>query len=123
MKPFIRPTESYSFIVVDFSNYVKKVPKSKKLFEIWIGNYHLGQGSHPPSQPLKVAEINATTFKIACYLYELQSEIDSLERRMEEGDTYIEDIHFGKISYNPKTNSNSWTGKYYQTEQEALKSF
>ncbi len=94
-----------------------------KKYEIWLGSYHLGQGYPPPTDPEKVGEVVATSFKIACYLYELQSQIDSLIDRMKKGDTYIEDIHFGKLYYDGKTNSNSWTGQYFESKEEAYKSF
>ena len=94
-----------------------------KKYEIWLGWYHLGQGYHPPTKPQKVGEVEATSFPIACYLYELQTMIDSLKDRMKRGDTYIEDVHFGNLYYNGKINSNSWTGKYFESEEEALKSF
>ena len=93
-----------------------------KKYEIWIGLYHLGQGYEPPTKPEKLAEIEATTFKVACLLYEHQNAIESLQRRMNEGG-YIEDIHFGRWYYHPETNSNSWTSKYYESKEDALKSF
>ena len=94
-----------------------------KRYEIWLGWYHLGQGSHPPTEPEKVGMVYATSFKIACVLYEHQSSIESLQRRMGGKDTYIEDIHFGRWYYDPLTNSNSWTGRYYESKEEAQKSF
>ena len=94
-----------------------------KKYEIWLGWYRLGQGYDPPSEPEKIGEIEATSFKIACVIHEHQRAIDTLKFRMKRGDTYIEDIHFGHWSYDPKTNSNSWTGKYYETREEALVSF
>lgn len=42
---------------------------------------------------------------------------------MDRGDTYIEDIHFGCWYYNPKTNSNSWTGKYFESKEAAMESY
>ena len=94
-----------------------------KKYEIWIGNYHLGQGYDPSISPMKLAEIEATSFKIACVIYEHQSIIDSLKDRMAKGDTYIEDVHFGSWYYDPKTNSNGWTGKYFESKEEATNSF
>lgn len=94
-----------------------------KKWEIWIGLYSLGQGYDDPIEPQLLAEIEAPSFKIACYLYELQSNLSSLIDRIKRGDTYIEDIHFGRLYYNPETNSNSWTGKYYSSKEEAEKSF
>ena len=50
-----------------------------KKYEIWIGYYHLGQGYHPPTEPQRVAVIEATSFKIACVIYVHQIHIDSLK--------------------------------------------
>lgn len=92
-------------------------------YEIWLGYYHLGQGYDPPNEPKKIAEIKATSFRIACVIYEHQSSIDGLKKQMECGHPYIEDIHFGKWNYNPKTNSNCFTGRYYESEKQAKESF
>lgn len=116
-------TESYRIIIFDTSEIPEKVKLEIKKYEIWIGWYHLGQGYHPPSEPQKLAEVEASSFKIACYLYELQSAADSLKERMKKGDNYIEGIHFGRLDYDPKTNSNSWTGRYFETKEEAQKTF
>jgi hypothetical protein len=94
-----------------------------KKYQIWCGNYSLGQGYTHPTEPQLLDEVWATSFKIACVLHEHQNSIDSLRERMFRGDTYIEDIHFGSWCYNPKTNSNSWGGKYYETAEEAWTSF
>lgn len=94
-----------------------------KKYEIWIGYVHLGQGYDPSTEPQKLAEVEATSFKIACVLYEHQSAIDSLKERMARNDTYIEYAHFGSWNYDPKTNSTAWLGKYYESREEALKSF
>lgn len=91
-------------------------------YEIWIGNYHLGQGYDPPTEPELVGKVVAPSFKVACWVYELESTLQHVRQRIDQGQN-IEDIHFGKLYYDPKTNSNSWTGKYYQTKEEALKSF
>ena len=95
----------------------------KKKYEIWIGNYHLGQGYDPSSTAQKLGEVEATSFKIACCIYEHQSAIDFLNIQMNRGDSYIEDVHFGKWYYNPETNSNGWIGKYFESKEEANKSF
>lgn len=95
-----------------------------KEYEIWLGQYNLGQGyGNQLAEPKKVAIMKATSFKIACYLYELENAIISIKDRMDRGDNYIEDTHFGISYYNPRTNSNSWTGKYFETREEALKTF
>ena len=97
--------------------------RGMRKYEIWIGYYHLGQGYDPPTKPEKLSEVEATSFRIACVIYEHQSSIDSLKERMKDKNSYIEDIHFGGWDYHRERNSNSWTGKYYESEQEALKSF
>lgn len=115
---------SYEFIMMDFSKPIpEKIKPPIKTWEIWIGRYHLGQGYDPPTKPKKVGEVEATTFKIACVIYEHQSKIDSLRKQMDRGYDYIEDAHFGSWYYNAKTNSNSWTGRYFESEEDALKSF
>lgn len=100
-----------------------KKDKYMKSYEIWIGYYHLGQGDVPPTKPELLSTVRATSFKIACLLYEHKSTIQSLKESMYNGDKNIEDMHFSGWDYNPKTNSNSWTGKYYESKEEALKSF
>ena len=115
--------EDYKFVFLDLSGSKPKPTLKVREYENWIGLYHLGQGYHPPTEPQMIAKIEATSFKIACVLYEHQSAIDSLNDRMKRGDTYIEDIHFGQWYYDPKENRNSWVGKYYETKEEALKSF
>lgn len=111
--------ETYRFAILDMSKIPKKKALEMKKYEIWIGWYHLGQGSHPPVKAQKVGEVEASSFKIACVIYEHQSSIDGLKRQMEEGDTYIEDCHFGSWYYDVRTNSNSWTGRYFETREEA----
>jgi len=117
------PTESYRMVVMDMSKIEPPKAPEVKEFDIWIGWYHLGQGHHPPSEPQKVATVEATTFKIACWLHELESQAKSIRERMVQPNAYVEDAHFGSLYYNPKTNSNSWVGKYYETREEALETF
>jgi hypothetical protein len=89
-------------------------------YEIWLGKYSVEGESK--KEPELIGRIIASSFKVACWLYELQSTIESIQNREESGKR-VEDIHFGQWYYNPTTNSNSWTGKYYQTKEEAQKSF
>jgi len=92
-----------------------------KTFEIWLGFYHIDQGQRPPKKPELVAEILAPTFKVACVLYELRRKLAYIERMCEE------DIYIGsqecKWFYDFNTNANAWTGKYFETRAEALKTF
>lgn len=117
------PTESYRMVIMDMSKIEPPKAPEVKEFDIWVGWYHLGQGHHPPSEPQKVATVEATTFKIACWLHELESQAKSIRERMVQPNAYVEDAHFGSLYYDPKTNSNSWIGKYYETKEEALKTF
>lgn len=115
---------TFEFVTVDLGLEQEiKNPTEFHNYEIWIGKYHLGQGYAPPTEPQQVGLVRATSFKSACFIHELQSEIKSLNSRMRRGDDYIHDAHFGKIYYDPKRNANSWTGKYYQSKEEALESF
>lgn len=92
-----------------------------KEYEIWIGNYHLGQGYDPPNEPQLVGKIVAPNFKVACVLHELRSKLKSIEDRIEK-DEYI-DHQSCRWFYDFEQNRNSWTGKYYESRDEALKSF
>jgi mannose-6-phosphate isomerase class I len=56
--------------------------RNMKKYEIWIGYYDLGQGYGASDKPKMVGEIWATSFKIACCIYEHQSQIESLKERM-----------------------------------------
>lgn len=92
-----------------------------KEFEIWIGYYHLGQGYDPSRKPEHMATIDAVDFKTACLKHELMTSLQQVIR---------EEITSGYVNeqtanwfYSYKTNSNSWTGKYYESEAEALASF
>jgi hypothetical protein len=114
---------TYSFVIWNPSDYIKPKLEMKK-YEIWIGFVGAwGQGDHNSVRPQKLGEMEASSFKIACCLYEHQSAIDSLRRRMEDGDTYIEDNWFGSWGYNPKDNSTFYLGKYFETEAEAWETF
>lgn len=95
-----------------------------KKYEIWIGFVGAwGQGGDDSTAPKKLGEVEATSFKIACCIYEHQNEIDTLKLRMERGDDYIEDSWFGHWGYNPKENSTFYLGKFFETEKEAWETF
>lgn len=92
-----------------------------KKYQIWIGYYSPGQGYGDPTESKLLAEVEATTFELACLKYELISMAKSIERKELSGE-YIS--HQDKEwFYNWRTNSNVWTGKYYETKEEADKSF
>ena len=90
-------------------------------FQIWIGNYSLGQGYSDPTEPKLVAEVEATTFQLACQKFELISMVKTIEE-FEKAGRYISHQD-REWFYDWRTNSNAWTGKYYETKEEAEKSF
>jgi hypothetical protein len=97
------------------------VGKPIKLWQIWVGNYHLGQGYDPPNEPEMIAEVKAATFDLACLKYELRTSLNSIEERERKGE-YI-DFQSRRWFYDWDNNSNGWTGKYFETKEEALQSF
>lgn len=90
-------------------------------YEIWIGSYNLGQGYDPSTEPQFIAKVTAKDFKTACIKYELKSRLDFIEEQERKGE-YITNQDY-EWFYSPHTNSNSWTGKYYETKEEAQSSF
>jgi len=116
--------ESYRFKIIDMGNLPKiEKPKMKK-YEIWIGFVGaFGQGEHDSVKPRKLGEAEATSFKIACCIYEHESEVKRLKERMKRGDDYIEDMWFGHWGYNPKDNSTMHLGKYFENEKDAWATF
>lgn len=95
--------------------------KQIKKWQIWIGNYHLGQGYDASIEPSMIAEVEAATFDLACLKYELSSMLKSIEEREKKGE-YI-DFQSRRFFYNWDNNSNSWTGKYFETKEAAQQSF
>lgn len=95
-----------------------------KKYEIWIGFVAAwGQGDHNSVKPQKLGEVEATSFKIACCIFEHQNSINSMYSRMKMGDNYIEDSWFGTWHYNPNNNSDSHWGRFFETEEEAWSTF
>lgn len=124
MKENKSPTESYKMEIIDFSKIPEPKPPVLKNYEIWIGFVgSWGQGDHDSTAPVKLGEAKATTFKIACCILEHQRSIDNLNERMKQPNAYIEDAWFGHWGYNPKDNSTHHLGKFYETKEEAQKSF
>lgn len=91
-----------------------------KTFEIWVGKYHLGQGHHGSIKPELLAKIEAADFKTACIKYELTTKLNRIEEGEKLGNLNMQDYPWW---FNENTISNSWLGKYYETEEAALKSF
>ncbi|RYC70701.1 hypothetical protein [Spirosoma sordidisoli] len=88
--------------------------------EIWLGYYHLGQGYEPPTEPELVATIQAVSFVIACFKYELRLNYESVCKHEKRG--RIANYEYG-WDYDMSRNSNSWTGAYYPSREAALASF
>lgn len=101
--------------------YEKRKGGKMQLWEIWIGNYHLGQGSDPATEPTLVASVEAVSFDLACLKYELKTKLASIERREQNGE-YI-DFQSRRWFYDWDNNRNDWTGKYFESKEEALGSF
>lgn len=91
-----------------------------KEFEIWIGNYNLGQGYGSSYKPHFITKEISVDFKTACIKYELKSKLKRLEEGEIKNNLNSQDYPWW---FNENTISNSWTGKYYQSEEEALQSF
>jgi len=95
--------------------------KQIKKWQIWIGSYHLGQGYDASTEPQMISEVEATTFDLACLKHELLSMLKSIEERERKGE-YI-DFQSRRWFYDWDNNSNSWTGKYFNTKEDAQQSF
>jgi hypothetical protein len=91
-----------------------------KTFEIWVGYYHLGQGSHGTTSSRKVGTIEAIDFKTACIKYELKNKMDRILEGEKDKDLNSQDYPWW---FNADKISNSWTGRYFETEEEADQTF
>lgn len=98
-----------------------------KKFEIWTGNYSLGQGYHQGKTPEKVGEENSISFKVACIKHELKERlkfIEMLERRNYRENQEEKILSTGlKFDLNLETLSQSWIGRYYENKESALRTF
>ncbi len=92
-----------------------------KEYQIWIGNFDLGQGYTSPKKPTLVAKVEATDFRVACTIYELTKSLNDI-KNMIFNDQHVEHQSC-RWFYNFDTNSNSWTGKYFETKKEAQATF
>jgi hypothetical protein len=91
-----------------------------KKYEIWVGNYHLGQGHRGSKEPELIDIVWSVDFKTACIKSELKRKLKRLEEGETKGDLNNQDYPWW---FNEINISNSWLGKYYETKEEALKSF
>jgi hypothetical protein len=92
-----------------------------KEWEIWVGNYNLGQGYDPSTEPQLIGKETASTFKIACFIHELKSKLHSVVDTDRMG-RYVSDQDF-EWFYNPRTNSCAWLGRFFETKEEAQTTF
>jgi hypothetical protein len=89
-------------------------------YEIWVGYYNLGQGMSDPVEPEMLGKECSIDFETACLKFELKRSLEEIEIQEKQG--YVNDQ--SKVwFYNEKKNSNGWTGKYYQSREQALESF
>lgn len=90
-------------------------------WQIWIGFYSLGQGYDETTKPQLLDTVKASSFGVACLLLELRHKLKWLENAESDG-KYI-DSQSCHWWYHYETNSNDWTGKYFETEEQAWGSF
>jgi hypothetical protein len=94
-----------------------------KKYEIWTGNFSLGQGYHGGESPEKVGEEEAISFKVACIKHSLKKRlefIDTLEGRNNEEDILEVGLRF---YLDLETLSQPWIGRYYESKEQAMTSF
>lgn len=119
------PLSNYKFVTIDYGKTAKRgrVTPEPREFEIWIGWYHLGQGYDPPTEPQLVATVKSVDFKTACLKHELESSLATI-RRLEASGDYISNQQYNNFfSIKDGRPYDGWTGFYYETREEALKSF
>lgn len=94
----------------------------KILWEIWRGQYDLGQGMGKQLiEPEKLAEIYASSFQCACLKYVLQESINYLDRT--EDEEKMPDLDRWSWDYNHKECIETWSGRLFSSREEALKTF
>jgi hypothetical protein len=110
-----------TFMIFDLTQPVepKPVPEMKK-YEIWTGLYSLGQGYTDSIEPEKWGEEEAIDFRTACMKHELKSTLKRIEEGEQLGNLNNQDYNW---FFNPHTVTNGWIGKYYESKEEAMKSF
>lgn len=93
-------------------------------FEIWTGNYSLGQGYHQGESPKKVGEEIAINFTVACMKHELRERLKFIELLEKRGNQTDDIISTGlKFDLDLNTLTQSWIGGYYESKEKALKTF
>jgi hypothetical protein len=91
-----------------------------KEYEIWVGYYDLGMEFGRPNEPQLVSKVPAISFRVACFKHELDSLLRSISKQELGGCVNEQSLEW---FYDKEQNSNNWTGRYYETREEALKSF
>ena len=94
---------------------------SLNTYQIWIGYYNLGKNYSVPTEPKMVGEEKAPNFRVACVLHAAKSYLNYIKYLVDEHARIGEPSC--RWSHNFKTNSNVHTGKYFETKEEAEKSF
>lgn len=111
---------SMSHIIMDFRDkpYEPVIPQLKK-YEIWTGYYQIDYGD-AETKPRKWGEEEAINFKTACLKYELKSKLQRLEEGEAKGNLNSQDYPWW---FDHNQIRNSWVGQYFETEEEAWKTF
>ena len=91
-----------------------------KNYDIWVGYYPGDQGSFGPTKPELVATVPSINFKTACMKHELISKFDRILEGEFKGDLNSQDYPWW---FDENKVSNSWIGKYYESEEDAWLSF
>lgn len=78
------------------------------------------EGVYDPN-PRMVGKETAVSFAVACMKHELKSKFASIEAQ--ESDNRRVDSQSLEWWFYPRTISNAWLGKYYETEEAARASF
>lgn len=106
--------------------YLKKKMKNNlkyplRVYEIWTGYYCIDIYRFTSKEPELVGKVKARDFKSACFIFELQGALRNVKGFMNSN--FYHPNKNWNLYYNYDTNSNLWTGKYYETYDEALKTF
>lgn len=95
-------------------------------YDIWIGRYTVDKNlpkTMEPTEPELLGRVVAQSFAVACWKYDLMSTLQGIEDQENAGIDLQYKEYFGKSYFDPKTNSNSLTGPYFRTAEEAFKTF
>lgn len=90
-----------------------------KTYEIWIG-FFCGEQGYRSTEPQFIATVEAVNFKTACIKHELLCKMERIAEGEKAGNLNDQDYEW---FFSPRVIGNWWIGKYYQSKEEAEKSF